>query len=138
MSQPQAVIDGALQSGTFQLTFDNGCVATTENFSFNTETTTAEDRTATGAPQRTKITAGWATGTCVIQLPGTIAATNRPKFGSTFTVTGAQTDPNYTDMLFYVSEPPAFEADNDPSTIRKATINFRICKSGTITTSGTY
>lgn len=138
MSQAQQVIDGAQQSGSLVLTFDNGCVATTESISFATDTSVAEDRTSTGAPSRTRITAGWTTGTCVIQIPGVIATTNRPKFGSTFTITGALTDPNYSDMLMYVSKPVDFEADNSPDSMRKATVEFRKCISGSITTSGTW
>lgn len=127
-----------MQSGSRTLTFSNGCVAITENFQFSTDVAVAEDRTGSGAPQRTRLTAGWTTGTCTIQLPGTIATTNRPIFGSEFTVSGATTDPNYTDFTFYVSKPPDYEEDNSETSIRKANIEFRIRKSGSITTSGTW
>lgn len=127
-----------MQSGSRTITFSNGCVAVTENFSFETEVSKAEDRTSTGAPGRTRLTAGWTEGKCTIQLPSTITASTRPSFKDTFTVTGATTDANYSDFLFFVSAPVPYEEDNDPTTIRKAEVSFRRCVSGSITTSGTW
>lgn len=135
--QAQIVIDGAQQYGTRTLTFSSGCVAVCEDFSFETPVSIAEDKLATGAPNRSRMTAGITTGKGTIQIPGTIAASNRPAFGSTFTVTGATTDPNYSDFTFVVSKCPDYEESNDPTAIRKCPIEFRRVVNS-ITTSGTW
>lgn len=139
MSQAQQVLDGAMQSGSRVITFSNGAVMIAESLSFETEVSTAEDRTITGAPGRTRKTAGWTTGKITAQIASsTIALTNRPSFGDTFTITGATADLNYTDILFYVDAPVPYEENNDPTTIRKAEISYRRCVSGSITKVGSW
>lgn len=127
-----------MQSGSRILTFSNGCIAETTQFSFETEVSKAEDRSVAGAPGRTRLTAGWTEGKCTIKLPAAIALTSRPSFGDTFTVTGATADANYTDILFYVSAPVPYAEDNDPGSIRMAEISYRRCVSGTVTKVGSW
>lgn len=139
MANAQQVLDGAMQSGSRAITFSNGAIMIAESLSFETEVSMAEDRTITGAPGRTRATAGWTTGKITAQIASsTITATNRPSFGDTFTITGATADANYSDILFWVSAPVPYEEDNDPTTIRKAEISYRRCVSGSVSKSGTW
>lgn len=137
MANPMSVIDGAHQYGSRTITFSNGCVAIMEDFKINTGATKAEDRTATGAPQRMRLTRERYTGTGTLQLPSTISATSKPKFGDTFTVTASTFDSNYDNILFVVDKPMEYDESNDAGAIRKGPCTFTEVISGSVTTSST-
>lgn len=128
-----------MQSGSRVITFSNGAVMIANSLKFDTETAEASDHAITGAPGRTRTTALWTTGNITAQIASsTIALTNRPSFGDTFTITGATADPNYSDILFYVNKPVPYEEDSEPTTIRMAEISYRRCVSGAITKVGSW
>jgi hypothetical protein len=117
MAQPTYVLDGTMAYGSETLTI-NSVAYIVNNLKCEGSATEASDETATGAPNRMRITKGRYTITAQLQL----AASNTvyPTLGQTF----PYTPPNESSALtFAIKIPPAFEEENQASAIRVLNIS---------------
>lgn len=127
-SQPGRVFDGTMVSGTPVLTIDTESFIL-NNFKVSRAVNEAMDDNQYGSPQRLRKTQGLHTWTAEMQLAS--ASTTWPLFGDTFTV---DIGTGYGSEKF-VFDPPDYEADNQPGSIRVIPAKGWVSLTGTITTS---
>lgn len=118
MPVPIIVIDGAQPYGTPTTTI-NSVTVILDDINLSRAVDNAEDRKATGAPNRARYTGGFDSLTATAQAPsGTNIAFT---FGSTFTML---LDDNYGTETWVIM-PVNVTASNDPTQVRKLPITAR-------------
>lgn len=127
-SAPTFVIDGTHGYGTQVVTI-NGTQFILDDFRVNRAVEKAQQRTAAGAPQKQRFTAGFDAGTATCQIGS--GTSGYPKFGDTFTVT---VDDNYGAEI-WVLNPVNIDQNNEATAIRKLPISFDKVYNGSVTAS---
>lgn len=116
MPVPVIVLDGGMPYGTATVTI-NSVTYIADDINITRAVDAANDRKATGAPNRSRYTAGFDTLSMTLQSP-TGDPAGFPQFGGTFTATF---DSNY-GVETWVIDPVNIQQTNDPTQIRKLPI----------------
>ncbi len=118
MPAPTQITDGAAVYGTQVITIS----ATTyiaEDIRIERPVLEAHDKTRLGLPKNSLYTTDLASGTMTLQAPA--GTSGRPAFGATFTMT---VDDQYGSET-WVLMPLGYQADNNPTDLRKMPVSFR-------------
>ena len=127
MASPSYYADGSPGSGTPTISI-SAVTYVAENITINRPVVEAEDFTLVGKPNRKRVVALRANGTCTIQADA--GSSGKPKMGDTFSLT---VDDNFGAETWVIKEVP-FEASNDGGSLRKYSITFdKVINSITVT-----